>query len=282
MLSWLGVGALAALLIAEVLLIRRWIALPVGVAAVAVGVAAVVAAIALVALTLRLASSLTLHYVLDHQTLTIVRGAARWVVPLCALERVYTGESRAVLVERELMPGFTFGRGYVPDGGRVLFFTTRPPAAAVALRTASCTYLISPVHADQFVAAVEAQRAQAGPAEAREPGEGFLVALRQPAAILLTAGAALADAALYAYVAWWYPAFPNAMPVHFNAAGLADRWGPAFALFWLPEIGTIVLVANVLLSVLLPLRRPMTALLLLASALMVQVFLWVAFLRLLP
>ncbi len=281
-LAWSGAGMLVVLLIVEGLLLRRWLALPVGVTAVVVGLGALVGAAAIVALALRFVSCLTLRYVLDQQTVTIIRGTAHWVVPLCAVEQVYVGEPRAVVVDSEALPGFTVGRGYVPDSGKVLFFTTLPNAVSVALRTSHCTYLLSPSHAGQFVAAVEARRAQAGPVAAREPGPGFLVILRQPWAMLLAAGAIAANAALQAYMAWWYPAFPSSMPLHFAANGLADRWGQALALFWLPRIGAIVIATNLLLSVLPPLRRPAHTAVLLAAALLAQVLLWVAFLRLLP
>jgi len=272
---------LAVLLVVEGLLVRRWLSLPVGLAAVAMAPVAIATGLASAAAGLRVLSCLTMHYVLDARTLTIVRGTARWVVPLTAIERVYIGEARAVLVDRLVIPGFNLGRGYVKDRGKAVFFTTLPAAAAVAVQTETCTYLVSPRLAGEFVGAIEQRRGSAGAAEECEPGAGFLVVLKRPLAAGLALLAALGNLALYAYIVWWLPALPD-LPVHFSSAGMADRWGPAAARLWLPQIGTIILVSNLLLAVLPPLRRPMTTYVLLAAALLVQVFLWLGFLMLLP
>ena len=278
--AWSGAGILLALSVVEALLLCRWLALSLSPARVALGLAMVVLGLGALAMATRLVTSLTLYYAVDADSLTIVRGMTRWVIPLLAIETVYEGEPRAVLMDGEVLPGFALGRGYVKDGGKAMFFTTRSAGSSVAVRTADATYLLSPAGRG-FVDLLEARRGQAGPALAAAPGAGPFVMLRRPLAVTLAAAAAFGNAALYAYIVWWYPVLPE-LPVHFSADGLPDRWGPPSSVFWLPQIGTIIFLANVLLALLPPLRRSMTTYVPLAAALLVQVLLGVAFQLLLP
>jgi len=195
---------------------------------------------------------------------------------------VSDGEGRAVLVHDSGLPGLAMGRGYIRDGGKALFFTVRPVDRSVAIRTASCTYLLAPRDRAGFIATLEGRRLQANAAEGAEPGPGLLETLGQPFAIILLALAALAEFALYGFIAWWYPALPSALPIHFTVAGLPDAWGPPASVLLLPKLGALALLADVAIAALPPLRRPMTTFVLLSTALLVQVFAWVAFLRLLP
>jgi len=58
------------------------------------------------------------------------------------------------------------GRGYIRDGGKALFFTVRPVDRSVAIRTASCTYLLAPRDRAGFIATLEGRRLQANAARA--------------------------------------------------------------------------------------------------------------------
>jgi hypothetical protein len=279
--AWLVVATLAGLVFVETMLVRRWLALGISPAAVLVGCAGGAVGLAIVVLATRLLSALTLRYVVTDHTLAVVRGMARWVIPLTVIERVYIGEKAAVQTEGILLPGFLLGKGYLRDGGPALFFSSVSPAGAVAVRTAECTYILSPGNADTFVAVIEQRRAHAQPACGSAPGPGWLAVLRQPPAVVLTLAATAANAALFAYIARWYVVLPD-LPVHFSAAGTPDRWGTPAAHFWLPTIGAIILLSDLFLSALPPLRDPLRTYLLLAAAVVVQVCLWVAFVSLLP
>ena len=258
-------AALAVLLLAEAVLAQRVVALGIAPAAALVGAGLVVGALAIVLLASRLLAALSLHYVVNAQSLTMVRGTARWVVPLAAVEQVAAGAPDAVYTDAPWLPGYAIGKGYVPDGGRALFFTSSPAAQAVAVRTADCTYLLSPEPASSFIAAVEERRTTAPAATAARPGDGWLAALRLPISITLALIAAAANVALCAYVAHWYPVLPT----------------PAQATR-LPVIGAVVLLSDLALATLPPLRRPAIAYVLLGAAIAVHILLWVALLGMLP
>lgn len=282
LLAWLGPGALVVLLVLEALLVRRWLSLPFGLAAVATAPLIIAVACAAALLFATALSCLTVHYTLDDHALTIVRGTARWVVPLAAITSVHMGATQAVLTNRLWLPGVWMGRGYVEDTGPAVFAATVPPDEAVAVHTDSCTYVLSPAQPGRFAAALQERRVQAIPSDASEPGPGYLDALLQPLPAALALLAAAANWALYVEIARWTPVMPARMPVHFNALGSADRWGPPASLLWLAQMGTAILAVNLLAALLPPLRRPVTTYLLVGTALLAQILLWLAFAALLP
>jgi hypothetical protein len=280
-------GGPAALLVLETLLARRWLSLPFGLTAVAAAPLIIAVTCAAIALSVNILSCLTAHYTLDDSTLTIVRGTARWVVPLTTITGVGTGETKAVLVDPLWLPGLWMGRGHVKDRGPAVFVAAVPPVQAVAVYTEACTYLLSPKQAPRFAAALEESRSRAGAAVegmdgAREPSAGYLGALLQPLPAALALLAAAANWALYVQIIRWTPAMPAQMPVHFTALGAADRWGPPTALLWLAQIGTVIVAMNLLVALLPPLRRSAPPALLMGTALLVQILLWLAFAALLP
>ena len=181
-----------------------------------------------------------------------------------------------MLVDRLLLPVFATGRGYVKDGGAALFFCTGSPGSAVAVRTLACTYLLSPQQPEAFTALLDGLRGSATPAPAAEPGPGLLQVLLQVAAIVLVGLAALANLGLYTYVASWY-ADPAAVPLGSVPALLQE--GMPGSLFWLPLVGSAIVVANLLVSV-LPQTRRAAVYLLLVTSLLSQVLLWLAFVTL--
>jgi hypothetical protein len=265
---------LAVLLAGEVALLGRWSVLPVSPQRVALLPALVVVTLLAAALAVRLASCLTMHFMVDDCALTIVRGTARWVVPLAAIESVDPGQAGAVLADRLLLPGFFTGSGYIKDGGPALFFCTGSPRSALSVRTATCSYVLAPQQPERFAASLDRLRGDAVPATAVEPGPGLLQVLLEPPATVLVGLAALANLGLYALVAAWY-ADPVAgalvsVPVLLHA-------GMPGSLFWLPVAGSLMLATDLLVCV-LPQARRAAAYLLLVTSFLAQVLLWLAFL----
>jgi hypothetical protein len=88
------------------------------------------------------------------------------------------------------------------------------------------------------------------------------------------AGAALAiDAAIWAYVALRQSILPDALPIHYNAAGQVDRIGLRGQLFILPAIGLLTLAVNGGLAYAINRREPPLGYLLLAVGVLVQLLL---------
>ncbi len=281
-LVWVGLAVPLALLATDALMARWLLAMPMGLAAWVIGLVVALGAATAVAFAARVWSCLTLHYVLDDRVLTIVWGTARWVIPLAAIEDVALGQGAAVLVDGTLLPGCRVGRGYIKDAGKALFFSLLPPQQTLALRTADCTYLISP-DGDDFLPTLAALRQVAGPAVASEPGAGPLALLRHPLGAFLAGAGTFLNALLHGYLCWWLPALPDRLPTHYSPSGLADGWDTPLALFWLPAIGTAVALLNIALVMVEPVRRQRAVgYVLLATSCLVQMFLWVAFVRLVP
>jgi len=97
----------------------------------------------------------------------------------------------------------------------------------------------------------------------------------------LAALALVLNLTLYVYIWWWFPALPASLPIHYDALGNVDRFGPAQGILWLPLIGSFVLTGNALLSSLLAQDR-LLAIVLMGATPWIQVLLWVAVLRIVP
>ncbi len=72
------------------------------------------------------------------------------------------------------------------------------------------------------------------------------------------------------------PTLPPLVPLHFDAAGEADRIEQRNALYSLPQIGLVVIVGNLALGALMYRREPLAAYLLAGTAVVIQLLLWIA------
>jgi hypothetical protein len=97
--------------------------------------------------------------------------------------------------------------------------------------------------------------------------------LGDKALVAALAAALLANLALYAYLWRITPTLPEVMPLHYDALGVVDQLGRPDELFRLPMIGTLVLVVDALLAVLLHGRERPAAHVLAWAALGVQLVL---------
>jgi hypothetical protein len=71
------------------------------------------------------------------------------------------------------------------------------------------------------------------------------------------------------------------LPLHFNVLGEVNRVGERSEVFWLPLIGSLVLGANLAGALVVHARREaVAAYILVGMAVLVQVLLWVASVRL--
>jgi uncharacterized membrane protein len=112
-------------------------------------------------------------------------------------------------------------------------------------------------------------------AAAPQPSRVMLLA-RDRAAQILFALALLGNLALFAYLSARFDALPDPLPLHFDAAGLADRIEAKSGIFGLPIIGALVLGVNSALGLLAHRRERAATLFLLMGALIVQILLWLA------
>jgi len=85
--------------------------------------------------------------------------------------------------------------------------------------------------------------------------------------------AAILDLATWLYIAVRQSVLPDALPIHYNAAGQVDRIGLRGQLFILPAIGVLTLVSNGGLAYAISRRELPLGYLLLAVSVLVQLLL---------
>ena len=90
--------------------------------------------------------------------------------------------------------------------------------------------------------------------------------------------AALLLLALLGYISLNYLDFPQALPIHFDSLGRADRIASRVFLFTLPAAGAIVWGINFILGSLIYRREKIGAYLLWGSTIAMQLGLWMALL----
>lgn len=93
---------------------------------------------------------------------------------------------------------------------------------------------------------------------------------------ILVALSFLIDVALFVYLLARLEALPELLPLHFDASGFPDRIEAKTGILALPAIGLIVIVLNVFFALIAYRRERGMAILLTASALLMQILLWLA------
>lgn len=93
---------------------------------------------------------------------------------------------------------------------------------------------------------------------------------------VLLALAFVFNLALLGYLAARFEVLPDPIPLHFDSAGFPDRIEAKSGIFGLPIIGTIIFGVNVALGLVTHQWQRAAALLIAASALLVQVLMWSA------
>lgn len=99
------------------------------------------------------------------------------------------------------------------------------------------------------------------------------------ALLFLLALTLIVNLALFAYLFLRFDALPDPLPLHFDATGQPDRIDAKAGIFALPQIGLIVALLNLTLGVLIHRRERAAARLFAAGALLTQVLMWLAVIR---
>jgi len=221
-------------------------------------------------------------YALDRNTLTIVWGPIRQVVPTEAIQRIMLGTEVEGGVRRFRgwrWPGLMHGQGEVAEAGLTLFYASNSLQNQLIVVTPTLSYAISPADVPGFIESIKA-RYELGPTQAVEqttqrPAFFDWELWRDRLAYVFAAAGFAMLALLFALICFRFPDLPPRVTLHFNAAGLADRSGPASDVFILPLIGVMALTVNTGLGLLVYQRERMAAYVLWGGALLVQLLLWV-------
>ncbi len=249
-----GVIAIVAALVAAVALVAgAWLA-PVSI----VTFLFVTAALALLTLAgwlaFQLQGYLRANYTVDRNAFVIRWGWIREVVPMGDVQRVIAAADLAdgIKFRRVLLPGWWQGAGRHPALGAVSFYATEPMAQQIIVVTPERNFAVSPYDAAGFLEAFKA-RFEMQPTQPVTYSRTLPAFLRwrfwsdRVARLLLFLAIAL-NLGVFGMGTARYPTAPAQVPLHFDAAGLADRIGPRSGLFGPAYVALALLVINVLLG----------------------------------
>jgi hypothetical protein len=238
----------------------------------------------------------TLRYHLDRNGLVIRWGGDRQIVPIGRIqaitrtpdagERVAShaqdapGDGVLSSFRGVAWPGYRVGQGQLVGAGPTLFRSTTPLEDSLLVMTPSLAYVISPADSGGFIKAWEVRKSlgptQSWTQEAQPVSWLAIPFWSDRLAYGLIIAALVAGAAFAAYVWACYPALPERLPFHFNAAGQVDRVGSKGEILRLPTSGLLLLLVNLLLGLALHKRERLAAYLAWGGAIAVQILLWLA------
>ncbi len=224
----------------------------------------------------------TSRYLLDRNALIVQWGPMEQTIPLHAIERVFTGDELEAEVQLQggVWPGHWVGYGDIEGLGQALFYATHPPHEQIYLVTPGLVYGISPINTEAFLQSLH-RRMQMGPTQVLEQTSRRPAVLEWPIwrddlGLSLLGGGLLTLLVLVGFLSYRFPALPLLVPLHFNAAGVPDRFGPRSTLFIIPLIGLLAFLLNSGLGFLVYRWERMASYLLWAAAIFVQVLVWAA------
>jgi hypothetical protein len=221
-------------------------------------------------------------YFLDRNALIIHWGPTQQIIPMGDIELVLTGDELEGRVQYSgvMWPGHFVGYGAVPDVGPTLFYASLPPQKLVYVVTPGLTYGISPAYHDDFLVSLR-KRLQMGPTQiveqsSRRPGFLSWSIWQDRLGLALLGTSLLALLVLVGLLAFEFPGLPSLVPLHFDAAGNADRLGSRVNIFTIPLIGLLAFLSNGALGWLVHNRERVASYLLWGGSLLAQLLVWVA------
>jgi hypothetical protein len=278
----IGIGLMVAIVLVDVGLI--WLAairpLTIGTFIIGLAVLFSLGLLALIGYWLQGLSSS--GYFLDRNALVIHWGPMEQTIPTRQIERVLTGDEVEGRIQfyGGMWPGHCVGYGEVPGAGPALFYATVPPRYQIYIVTPGLTYGISPANAEGFLESLH-KRLQMGPTQiveqsSRRPGILNWAIWQDRVGLALLAVGFLAILALTGLLCFQFPALSRLVPLHFDAAGNADRLGSRGQIFFIPLIGLLALLLNGTLGAIAYRRERVASYLLWGGAVLVQVLVWTA------
>ena len=196
---------------------------------------------------------LHISYAVDRNAFVIRAGAARYVVPMAELQRIVKGSQlKGVKVQRLPFSGWWVGVGAQADLGPIRFYATAPLEEQYVLVTTHGNFGISPFDAELFEQTVYAQRdlkpTQKVTATTLVPPLLDVELWKDRAATsLLILGLAI-NLLTFGISLGRYPAVPAQLVLHFNAAGIADRFGSTAQLFAPPVMALLLSIVNFIIG----------------------------------
>lgn len=218
----------------------------------------------------------TLEYWIDRNAVRIRWAAECVVVPLPEIVQVLRDGAPPVPRSARFWPAIFVRPLSSSSNERWSLYATRPPGESLWLETADALFAISPADPKAFLAALQAHN-QLGPSHhlalgSERIGLPSVAPLEEPLGRRLLLAGLLGVLVLFGILFFAYPALPDLLIFHYDAAGVPDSIRPKSALFLLPSIGLIAFAVNSLAGLWLAYRRQATgASLLWGSTLAVQI-----------
>jgi len=280
----LGVGVVLIILLLDGLLLGTLRSQPISFLSFALGFLTVLSLFIAATIGYLIYGLLTLRYLIGRDSVVISWARRQETIPLAAIESIelLAGLGDRIRKRRFCLPGHCIGWGRDDQGREVLLYSTGPRSDELLITTADMSYVVSPSNPSGFLSAVRARR-RLGPAESlertrREGGLAGLSLWRDGIALGLAGAGAIANAGLFAYVALRYPHLPGIVPL-LSEAGQVTLLGHKEELWGLPAIGLTVLLTNTILGFALHRWERLVTHCLGAMAVLVQILVWSAALK---
>lgn len=198
-----------------------------------------------------------MSYNLDRNSFVIRWGGAREIIPMADVQRIIPGSDIAdgLRVRRLPLPGWWVCEGRHAALGHIRFYATAPLESQSIIVTPDRSFGVSPIALDDFDEAFSTRLAMRPTQDVRYAR--LLPGLRsdplwtdRPARALIAVGV-VGFLALLALVLGAYPGLPQSIPLHYDALGQVDRYGPSSSALGLAGIAAGALAANLVLGGLL-------------------------------
>lgn len=219
-----------------------------------------------------------MSYRLDRNGLTVTLQPMSFAIPMEAIEGLFAAPAGGSGPFRGLrFRGHNVGYQSGPRGRWIIYLATAAPQDCLYVQTANRIYAISPAERGAFLRQYESERSL-GPVRHWQETLEVLPVLRalwwrDHLGLTLAAAALVAGFVLLAEAFWRFPSLPDEIPMHFDALGRPDRLVPAQRVFYLPLIGSIVILANSILAITVYRRERALSYYLWGGAVVVQVLL---------
>jgi hypothetical protein len=220
-----------------------------------------------------------LSYGLNRNGLVISGGLFHLLVPMSSIEGVYgmPADFNPFPFRGLRFRGHSVGFQTTPGDRFILYLATAAPQDCLYITTAKRIYAISPAEPQEFLRSYAAESALAPVVQWRESVRVspalLTLAWRDYLSLGLSSGALVLGLVLLAMVFWVFPHLPSSIPMHFDTLGRPDRLARPDELFYLPLIGSIVVMLNSVLAILYYRRERLLSYFLWGGAGLVQVLL---------
>jgi hypothetical protein len=225
---------------------------------------------------------LNAHYTMDRNALVIHWGHHVHQIPMLTVRSVLSGEEVKHLHMQSQFrwPGYFRGYGEAEEVGPILFYATEPLARQVIVCTDDMAYAISPADRDAFLAAFH-ERLKMGPTQevdaiAQQPSFLRWPVWQDNLALGTLGGSVLLLMLLFGVLTWRYPTLPSQITLRETPEGQVLLTAAAGRIFYLALMGTIFLMINGVLGLLLYRRQKIAAYFLWSGLLALQSGLWIA------